>query len=275
MFPSTEIVLTDTHCHLDFNQFDPDRAEVLERAKQAGVRRCIVIGTNLESSARAVRLAEHFPGVYATVGIHPNEAWGTELSAIQTLEQWVRHPQVVALGEMGLDYHYLPGKQGGQSDHPEDARRIAHQQQVFQAQLELAVRVGLPVVIHQRSAWEDVWNIMAAQPPTLRGVWHCFGENAARAQKVVERGHYLSFTGLITFKNAQLVREAIARVPRGSWMLETDAPYMAPVPFRGKRNEPAHVRVIAEYLAPWLGCTLDEIAVATEAATNSFFRFSS
>jgi TatD DNase family protein len=310
------MVLIDTHAHLDYPEFDADRDEVVRRAAEAGVTRIISIGTNLESSQRAIALAEKYEGVFASVGIHPNDCVEANDDAITRLRELAKHPKVVAIGETGLDYHYLPSKLKSGNRREEvgnppphvggyeaDEARKSLQAKFFRAQLELAVELGKPVIIHQRDSIEDVVRMIEefrgrevrgreaaptkiasaedrggdaapaknAAPKRLRGVFHCFGENYERAERVLGLGFNISFTGILTFKNAASLREVAARLPLERVMMETDCPFLAPQPHRGKRCEPAHTRLVAEQLAAVKGCALEEVARVTTATARGFF----
>ncbi|HMJ05750.1 MAG TPA: TatD family hydrolase [Chthoniobacterales bacterium] len=285
-------MLIETHAHLDYPDFQTDFTEVLERATQAGVDRIITIGTSIASSQRAVELAETHPNIYAVIGVHPT-AEGEEIEDVMTpLRELARSKRVVAIGETGLDYHTLPSVSVAkekqvqvfgralQSETEEEVEAGIHdgayksrQAGLFEQQLDLAAELGLNVVIHQRDAWEDTLKIMVPYEGKLRGVFHCFGGSLTQAEEVLAMGHLVSFTGIVTFKNGAEVREVVARLPLNAFMVETDCPYLAPVPFRGKRCEPAHTRLVAESIAEARGVTLDEIAAATTATAEAFFRF--
>ncbi|MFM8365399.1 MAG: TatD family hydrolase [Verrucomicrobiota bacterium] len=280
-------MLIDTHAHLDYPDFEKDLPAVIEAARQAGVTRIITIGTGVESSRRAVALAERFECVHAVVGLHPtyvDEETGDWLSEIRLL---AAHPKVAAIGETGLDYHRLPSEnlasapaisalQAEMSADTEaailDGAYKAAQAEAFAAQLDLAVELGLNVVIHQRDAWDDTLDILKNYTGKLRGVFHCFGNTPEQAREILALGHLVSFTGIVTFKNAPLVRDVVAAIPFDSFMVETDCPYLAPVPFRGQRCEPAHTRLVAEKIAEVRGSSLDEIATATTRTAEAFFR---
>ena len=262
-------MLIDTHAHLDYEDFAPDFDAVLARAQAAGVDRIITIGTSVESSRRAVTLAAQYPAVYAVVGIHPttvDEATDGDYAALREL---ATGPKVAAVGETGLDYHRLP-------ENPDEATGVkARQAASFRRQLDLAADLGLNVVIHQRDAWEDTLAILGAYTGRLRGVFHCFGGTPAQANEVLALGHLVSFTGIVTFKNGATVRETAAAVPADRFMVETDCPYLAPVPFRGKRCEPAHTRETAVVVAQARGETLEAVATQTTANAEQFFRLGS
>jgi TatD DNase family protein len=284
--------LIETHAHLDYPDFAPDLEAVIARAAEAGVTRIISIGTGLESSRRAVALAERFPNVFAVIGIHPTNVTEEGLDFLPALTELARHPKVVAIGETGIDYHHVPEElkgpgapidairlayQGSGSD--EQSRQIAEgawksaQADAFRMQLDLAADLGLNVVIHQRSAWEDTLEILKDYTGRVRGVFHCFGGTPEEAAQVAALGHLVSFTGIITFKNAEQVRSTAAAVPLDGFMVETDCPYLAPVPFRGKRAEPAHTRLVAEKIAEVRGIPLEKVAAATTRTAEGFFRF--
>ena len=261
----------DTHAHLDFPDFAADLADLVARAHAAGIERIVSIGTDLESSARAVALAERFPGVYAAVGWHPGHALEAPEDFRAPLRALAAHPKVVAIGECGFDHYRLPSTNGGTAD--DDARLKAKQAAVFRQQLEVAAEVGLNVVIHTRggSSFGDTLAVLEPFAQRVRGVFHCFIGPPEEMRRVLALGSLVSFTGIATFKNAAEVRATLAATPLGQFMLETDAPFLAPVPFRGKRCEPAHVRELAAAVAAVKGCTADELSVATCAAAREFF----
>jgi TatD DNase family protein len=293
-------MLIETHAHLDYPDFAPDFDDVLQRATDAGVTRIITIGTSVESSQRAVELAEKYSNVYAVIGVHPTSVEESGDDVITPLRQLASNPRVVALGETGLDYHRLPSKEledrkSKTFPHQEVFRSVARalqystedeieaqihdgaykskQASLFEQQLDLAVELGLNVVIHQRDAWEDTLEIMRPYTGKLRGVFHCFGGAMEQANEVLALDHLVSFTGIVTFKNGANVREVAAAVPLWKFMVETDCPYLAPVPFRGKRCEPAHTRLVAEAIAVTRGISLEEVAEATTETAEKFFRF--
>jgi TatD DNase family protein len=283
--------LIETHAHLDYPDYAPDLEGVIARAAEAGVTRIISIGTGLESSRRAVALAERFPNVHAVVGIHPTNVTEEGLDFLPALGELARHPKVVAIGETGIDYHHVPEELQSPKvadvdsallaqSHGDQERLIAEgawksaQADAFRMQLDLALELGLNVVIHQRSAWMDTLEVLRPYTGNLRGVFHCFGGTPEEAAEVAALGHLVSFTGIITFKNAEQVRLTAAAVSADGYMVETDCPYLAPVPYRGKRAEPAHTRLVAEKIAEVRGITLEEVAKATTLTAEGFFRFS-
>jgi TatD DNase family protein len=284
-------VLIDTHSHLDFPDFDADRPEIIQRAFDAGVTRLISIGTNLESSRAALALADAYPQVYATVGIHPSEAKKESNSAIEELAQLARNPKVVAIGECGLDYHRLPSQSSTPfassasvtgTIHPgseelllADADEKNCQAIFFQQQLDLAAQLRLNVVIHQRDSWEDTITTLNPYTGRLQAVFHCFSGTLSQAQQLIDMGHSVSFTGIVTFKNAKELHSCVQKIPAGSFFLETDCPYLSPEPHRGKRCEPAYTRWVAEKVASLRGQSLKEIARETTLAAEKFFRLPS
>ena len=285
-------MLTETHAHLDYSDFANDFDDVLRRAAEAGVTRIITIGTSIESSRRAISLAEKYPNIYTVIGVHPTSENSPE-DVITPLRELAKHPRVVAIGETGLDYHSLPsvmaakdktvqvfanalqGETEEQVDASiEDGAYKSKQASLFEQQLDLAVELGLNVVVHQRDAWRDTLEIMRPYAEKLHGVFHCFGGTRAQADEVLALDHLVSFTGIVTFKNGASVREVAAQIPLWKFMVETDCPYLAPTPFRGKRCEPAHTRLVAESIASARGIPLDELAEATTQTATQFFRFS-
>ena len=283
-------MLIDTHAHLDYPDFEADFDDVLGRASGAGVTRIITIGTSLASSRRAVQLAEKYPNVFAVIGVHPSYAEQAEEDVITPLRELAKSPRVAAIGETGLDYHRLPSMKiarerrmqvmdalqadtedeidGGIHDGALKSKQVS----LFQQQLDLAVELKLNVVIHQRDAWEDTLEIMREYGRQVSGVFHCFGGTKEQAQEVIALGHLVSFTGIVTFKNGASVRDVAASLSADEFMVETDCPYLAPVPFRGKRCEPAHTRLVAESIASARGVSLEEVARDTTKTAEEFFR---
>ncbi len=285
-------MLIETHAHLDYPDFAADFPEVLRRASDAGVIRIITIGTSLASSRRAVELAEQHDNIYAVIGVHPTSDADSADDVMAPLRELAASNRVVAIGETGLDYHRLPSAeaaneknvqvfartlQGETEEEVEasvrDGAYKARQASLFEQQLDLAVELGLNVVIHQRNAWADTIEMLQPYEGKLRAVFHCFGGSREQAEEVLGMGHLVSFTGIVTFKNGASVRDLAAQLPLGSFMVETDCPYLAPVPHRGQRAEPAHTRLVAETIATARGVTLDEISHATTATAESFFKF--
>src|SRR5881397_544923 len=284
-------MLIDTHAHLDFPDFANDLKDVLRRAEQVGVKRVITIGTSIESSRRAIELAEKYSTVHAAIGVHPSYVEEAEDDVITPLRELAQNPRVVAIGETGLDYHRLPSEAVAKEEQVQvmtalrsetdeeieaqirDGAYKSKQASLFQQQLDLAVELGLNVVIHQRDAWEDTLKILRPYTGKLRGVFHCFGGSLDQANELLDLDHLISFTGIVTFKNGAAVRQVAAEIPLGKFMVETDCPYLAPVPFRGKRCEPAHTRIVAETIASARDVPLEEIAEATTETAEKFFRF--
>lgn len=269
-------MLIDTHSHLDYKDFQDDFAAVIQRAAQAGVTRMITIATGLESSKRAVQLAEAHDCIFATVGVHPCHAEEEPESAMEEIRILARHPRVVAIGEAGFDFFRLPGAgEGNEPDDPDKARRrtesIRAQEYFFDAQLHIAADTGKPLVIHQRASWEHTIRKLEEWRGRVRGVMHCFGGTLEQAKQVLEMGHLVSFTGIATFKNGDNVREVAAKLAPGDFMVETDCPYLAPVPYRGQRCEPAHTLQVAEALAACRGESLVSLARHTTATAEQFF----
>jgi TatD DNase family protein len=260
-------MLIDTHAHLDYTDFDDDRAQVLSRAAEKGVTELISIGTRVDSSTRAVELAENFPNVWATVGIHPTDAENAPEDVIERLRALAQSSRVVAIGEIGLDYHHLP-----ESPAEIEANK-ARQAELFRQQLELTAELGLNAVIHQRDSWDDTLKILGGFTGRVRGVFHCFGGTPEQAGQVIALGHLVSFTGIVTFKNARQVQATAQDVAFDKFMVETDCPYLAPTPDRGKRCEPAHTRNVAEQIAKLRGQSVEEIGARTTATAREFFKF--
>lgn len=237
-------MLFDTHAHLDDGAFEEDRRELIESFQASGVGLILNPGWNLESSRSAVALAEHCPFIYAAVGSHPDAAQEVNEEVLEEYRKLCKHEKVRAIGEIGIDYHY------------EDVPRQV-QKQAFRAQMELAREVGLPVIIHEREAHEDGLAIIR-EFPDVKGVFHCFSGSAEMARQLVDMGWYIGFTGVLTFKNARRAIEAAKAVPLDRIVLETDCPYMAPEPFRGKRNHPGYLYRMAEKLAEIKGVSVED-----------------
>jgi TatD DNase family protein len=264
-------VFYDTHAHLDYPDFAQELPQVVARAEAAGITRIISIGTDLESSKRAVSLATQFPSVYAVVGWHPSDALQAPDDLRPALRELARDPKVVALGETGLDYHRLPSQKPefGPAD---DERYKSKQSELFRQHLEVAAELGLNCVIHQRDCFEETLSALAPFADRVRGVFHCFANDAAAMRRVLAMNSLVSFTGILTFKNGQNIRETLGATPPGQFMLETDSPFLAPVPYRGKRCEPAYVKEISETAASVKGCSLEDLSATTCATAESFFR---
>lgn len=252
--------LVDTHAHLDEDAFTGDRADVIAAAAAAGVTRIITIGTTLASSRTSLEIAGQFPAVSAAVGIHPNYAAAAQPDDWQQVEQLAQQPRAVAIGETGLDRYW-------------DHTPIEIQQDYFDRHLDLSRRTGKPFVVHCREAEADVVAQLrrAAEHGPLNGVMHSFAGSGETAAICLELGLYLSFAGMVTYKKSEDLRQIAARVPSDRIMVETDSPYLAPVPNRGKRNEPAWVRHTAEVVAQVRGVSLDELAEQTTANAQRLF----
>lgn len=265
-------IFYDTHAHLDYPDFAQDIDLVIGRANEAGIEKIISIGTDFDSSRRAIQLAQKHDCVHAVVGWHPSDALQAPGDIRDELRRLARHPKVVALGETGLDYHRLPSAQATGSPH-DDVRYKEKQAALFRQHLEVAAETGLNCVIHQRGdCFADTLDLLAPFASRVRGVFHCFAGGLAMLQQVLDLNSLVSYTGIATFKNGQNVREAIAATPLENFMLETDSPFLAPVPFRGRRCEPAYVREISEVAARAKGCSLEELSAATCATAKGFFR---
>lgn len=253
----------DTHAHLDDARYDSDRDVMIKRASDAGVIRMVTIGCDLATSQAAVALAGQYPFVYASVGVHPHEVKHITAGWYDELRRLAVHEKVVAYGEIGLDYHYNHST-------PEEQRER------FREQLRLARELRLPIIIHTREAPEDTVQMLKEEWSTeLGGVFHCFSGDAWLAKEALDLGFYLSFSGILTFQNAGMLRDIARTVPADRLLIETDCPYLTPVPHRGKRNEPAYVRHVANALAGVLGDTSTEaIARTTTANARRLFRIS-
>jgi len=260
----------DTHAHLDFPDFREEVDEVVQRAADAGISRIVTIGTELESSRRAIDLAKRFDGVFAAVGWHPNDCLSAPDDVRGELESLAKAPKVVAIGEIGIDHYRLPSTRGGSAIDDEVFK--SRQVLLFQQQLEVAAKLGLNVVVHQRASFEACIEVFEPFADRVRGVFHCFVNDPAAARRVIDLGSLVSFTGVCTFKNAGDVRELLASVPLDKLMLETDAPFLAPVPYRGKRCEPAYVREISQVASKTRGIGLEELAEVTGATARDFFK---
>lgn len=249
----------DTHCHLNDEKFLADLNSVVERAKSAGVNRIINFGDTLKSSAAVVELAEKFGGMFAGVGVHPEEIGGFNENSVETIFELAKNKKVVAIGEIGLDYHW-----------EKDSEKRLLQQKIFIQQLEIAKSLNLPVCIHEREAHGDALKILKSVK-NLRGVMHCYSGSLEMAQELWKLGWLTGFDGPLTFKNSAKLPEIVKAAPRDMILIETDAPYLAPVPNRGKRNEPAFVVEVAKKIAEIRGETLEEVAsYTTENAENLY-----
>lgn len=250
-------MLVDSHCHLDYPEF-ADLAEVVRRADAAGVGAMLTIGTELSRFPAVLAVAESQPNIYCTVGVHPHEAGNGDMVVLDELLRLAAHPKVVGFGETGLDYFY-------------ERSPRTEQQQSFRIHIDAARRLQLPLIVHTRDADDDTMDILKEEMKqgAFPGLIHCFSASAAFAAEAVELGFYISVSGIVTFNKAQNVRDAIKDVPLDRFLVETDAPYLAPIPFRGKPNEPAYTRYTAAKLAEIKGVSEDEIEAVT---TDNFYR---
>ena len=262
--------LVDSHCHLDLAHFDEDRAAVLERARAARIRRIVIPGIDVEQCRGALALAEQTPEIYVAVGVHPNSSGDFEAATVDELRQLAAHPKVVAIGEIGLDYYW-------------DKATPAQQAVAFRAQLALAAALGLPVIIHNRDASDDVAAILEDwvqsadfrnSPLAIRpyaGVLHAFGGDVALAERAYSWNFLLGIAGPVTFKNARQMHELVPQLRADRLLIETDAPYLTPHPYRGKRNEPGYVALVAEKVAQLTATSLADVAQRTSALALAFF----
>lgn len=241
----------DSHCHLTAEQFEADRDEVIQRAQDAGVTRMLTLATDVESSRAVIALAERHTGVYAAVGIHPESVGRVTNQDLDTLRDLARHPRVVAIGEIGLDYYW-------------DKTTAGLQQDYFEKQLELAAELNLPVAVHDREAHAALMETLGRKRDlNVRGVLHAFSGDVEMARKAFELGFVVSFGGPITFKNNKQAPELIRALPLEKMLVETDSPFLAPHPLRGKRNEPAYVKRVAEWIAELKGLSSEQVATQT------------
>ena len=254
-------MLIDSHAHIQGKEYAGEAEAVIARARDAGVETIIAVGGagDMSSNTEAIALAQAYANVYATVGMHPHDAKDVGADELKTLSELAARPKVVAVGETGLDYYY--------SHSPHDV-----QQRVFAQFIHMARETKLPIVVHERDAALQAAELLRAEGGgELRGVIHCFTGNYEAACGYLDLGFYLSFTGIITFKNAEPLREVVRKVPLEKIFVETDSPYLTPVPHRGKRNEPAYVRFVAETIANVKGVTLDEVARVTTTNVRALF----
>ena len=252
-------MLFDTHTHVNVEQFDEDRKEVIERARQAGVSEMVVVGFDKVTIDGAMALAESYDFIYAAVGWHPVDAIDATEEDFQRIEQLAGHPKVVALGEMGLDYHW-------------DKSSKDVQKAVFKRQIELAKRMKMPIIIHNREATDDILTILKEENAAeVGGIMHCFSAGIDEAKQCLDMNFYISFGGPVTFKNAKLPKEVAKEVPLDRLLVETDCPFLSPHPYRGKRNEPARVKLVAEKIAELKGMELEELAEITSNNARRLF----
>ena len=252
--------LIDTHAHIDGEAFDADRAAVVDRALENGVEAIINMGDTLESSARSVQLTEEFPAVYAGVGVHPEEAFPMTGADDDRLAAWAALPKVVAIGEIGLDYYW-----------EKDSEKRELQKRIFIRQLDLARQLHLPVCIHDRDAHGDTLAILKTEGRGIRGVLHCYSGSMETARELLKLGWYLGIDGPLTFKNAAKLPEIVRALPADRILVETDCPYMTPAPFRGKRNEPAFVKYIAQRAAEIRAESPEEFSIKTRQNARNLY----
>lgn len=250
--------MIDTHTHLNDSKFASDLGEVIDRARTAGVERMVVCGYDMRSSRRAVEIARQYDCVYATVGVHPHDARSVGEGDLAELRELSSTDKVIAIGEIGLDFHY--------DFSPRPAQKAA-----FERQLGLANEIGLPVVVHSREAHSETVAVMKAAGSVGGCVFHCFAGNVRDAVEVLDMGFYIGVDGPVTFKSREELREVVAMCPKDRLLVETDCPYLAPVPHRGKRNEPAHVKLVCETVAGLWGISTTETAHITSANALKLF----
>jgi TatD DNase family protein len=252
-------MLFDTHVHLNAEQFNEDLEEVISRAKEAGVGKMVVVGFDRPTIERAMELVERYDFLYASIGWHPVDAIDMTDEDLVWIEELSSHSKVVALGEMGLDYHW-------------DKSPKEIQKEVFRKQIHLAKKVKLPIVIHNRDATQDIVDILREEgAEEVGGIMHCFSGSPEIAQECVDMNFYISLGGPVTFKNAKKPKEVAKEIPLERLLIETDCPYLAPHPNRGKRNEPAYVKLVAEQIAELKGISLEEIEAVTTENANKLF----
>ncbi|WP_209125713.1 TatD family hydrolase [Alkalihalobacillus sp. BA299] len=252
-------MLFDTHVHLNADQFLEDRDEVIKRAQEEGVTHMVVVGFDEKTIHGALEIAEKNENIYAALGWHPVDAIDMTEKHLEWLEQLAQHPKVVALGEMGLDYHW-------------DKSPKEVQKEVFRKQIRLAKKVNLPIIIHNREASQDIVDILKEEEADqVGGIMHCFSGSLEIAKACLAMNFHISFGGPVTFKNAKKPKEVATEVPLDRLLIETDCPYLAPHPYRGKRNEPAYVKLVAEQIAELKGMTVEELAKQTTENANKLF----
>jgi TatD DNase family protein len=265
-------MIIDTHAHLDFPDFADDLPDVIQRASEAGVTEIIAMATRIETSAGTIRVAEKFPNVWACVGIHPLEVGDAPVDTIAQLRELAKNPRVVAIGEIGLDYHALS------PDSVEDQATKRKQAELFQQQLELAAELGLNVNLHIRESfqpelWADAIRIISPFTGRLRAVFHCFKGKPEQVAEVVAMGHIVSFTGFVTYPEWPQIAATASQIDAKAFMLETDAPFMSPPPDCDRRCEPAFLRPIAEHIARLRGISVEQLAAETTATAHQFYKF--
>lgn len=252
-------MLIDSHAHLDDDRFDKDRDKVIRDLKNQGIELVINPGADVASSVKAVSLANKYENIYAAVGVHPHDAKDMDDTTLQLLSSLANNEKVIAIGEIGLDYHY--------DNSPRDIQR-----KWFIEQIRLAKQLKLPIIIHEREASQDMYNILKQEADeNLTGVLHCYSGSLEMAREYLKMGFYLSFAGPVTFKNSRVSKEVAQSIPLDRILVETDSPYLAPEPKRGKRNEPLNVRYVAAMIAELRGISFEEIATATTKNVKKLF----
>ena len=249
--------MIDTHCHLNDPRFDTDSFEAISRAREEGISSVVVVGYDMPSSEKAVIMAGMQECIYAAVGVHPHDSNGYSILTEVRLHDLARNPRVLAIGEIGLDYHY---------DHSSRDEQTA----AFTAQLQLAMKLSLPVIVHCREAYDDTLKML--EDSETVGVMHCWAGTAQQAERTLKAGYYLGFGGIVTFKNGKQLMEIARAIPLDRILLETDAPYLAPVPHRGRRNEPSYLRFIAREIADARNIPMEELCSATDANARRLFQ---
>lgn len=253
-------MLFDTHVHLNASQFLEDREEVIQRAIDAGVKKMVVVGFDVETIQLAMEIVEQYDFIYAAVGWHPVDAIDCTEEHLQWIEELSQHEKVVAIGEMGLDYHW--------DKSPKDI-----QDTVFRQQIRLAKKIQMPIIIHNRDATEDVIRVLQEEnAQEIGGIMHCYSASREELQACLDMNFYISLAGPVTFKNAKEVKEVAKVIPLDRLLIETDAPYLAPHPYRGKRNEPAYVKLVAEEIARLRNISYEEVCTITMKNGLKLFR---
>ncbi|MEW6602516.1 MAG: TatD family hydrolase [Nitrospirota bacterium] len=251
--------LIDTHCHLDMEAFDIDRAEVIKRAEDAGIKYMVNAASDRNGNIKSLEISEKYPYIYTSTGIHPHDAKTLDEALFKELKKWAKEPKVVAIGEIGLDYHYLHSPKGVQIE-------------AFKQQVTLAKGLGLPIIVHSREAKNDTLRVLKEVASGIPGVLHCFSGDIDMAKKAMELGYHISLAGPVTFKNAVELREVARFIPDEFLLIETDCPYLSPVPLRGKRNEPSYLKHTAEYVAEIRGISLSDLARITAHNAMRLFK---
>lgn len=251
-------MLIDSHAHLDKEDFDLDREYIIEHLETNGIELVVNVGADMESSRESVKLADKYHNIYAAIGVHPHSAKDMTEDCLEELEKLSKNPKVVALGEIGLDYHY--------DYSPRDI-----QKKVFRDQIKLAKKLDLPIVVHSRQADEDTLEILKEEKENLRGIMHCFSSDRAMMKEYLDLGFFISLAGPVTFKKTEELKEVAKLVPIDKLLVETDAPYLAPTPYRGKRNEPIYVKYTAALIAELKGMTIEDLTLQTNMNTKEIF----